>query len=249
MKLLKLEKHKNKLYIFLVFILGLFGFYYSYKLVNVHEVELTDAIKFKREYESLNDTIRENTDKKMRSISIPEDNPFVYKEAKDIIEMINNKESFIVYFGFSDCPWCRSMVPSLIDVARDYKVSKIYYVDVKSIRDVIELNADKKLVTTKEGTEDYYKLVKLLSNVLEDYNLKDEKNKPISTGKKRIYAPNIVTVIEGSAKEMTSAISSLQKDAYMEISEDMKIDMYNKIKCMVTCLNDSKNTCSIKSSC
>ena len=82
----------------------------------------SDAIRFKNDYESLNGVENEDNGKEFRSINILEDNPMVYKEAGDIIDMINNKESFVVYFGFTRCPWCRSIVSTLIEVANDYNV-------------------------------------------------------------------------------------------------------------------------------
>lgn len=249
MNLAKLKKQRNKLYILFAIIFMLFASFCVYKLSAPSDGKMTDAIKFKNEYESLNNKIRENSDKKIRSIDIPKDNPFVYAEASDIIKMINQEESFIVYFGFPDCPWCRSVVPTLLKVADDYNIDKIYYVNVKEIRDTIELDSNGETITTKQGTDDYYKLLDLLNNVLEDYKLKNKDNESVSIGEKRIYAPNIITIIDGEAKEMTSGISDLQTDGYMELNEEMKTDMYNKIKCIVKCLNDSQNTCSIKSSC
>ena len=44
--------------------------------------ELTDAEKFKQEYEKING--EESYGKKTRTVSIPTDNPFIYKEASDI---------------------------------------------------------------------------------------------------------------------------------------------------------------------
>lgn len=237
----------------------LFAFYFIYQIAssknnqlvnNEQEVpQITDAIKFKNEYEALNNTIREKDGKTIRSIELPSNNPFIYKEPQDIINMINNKETFMVYFGFTDCPWCRSILPTLSKVATDNNISKIYYVDVKDIRDTFELDSKNKPVRTKEGTKEYYELLTLLDNVLADYTLTTSKNKKVSTKEKRIFAPNVVAVINGEAKELTSGISPLQTDGYMELTDEMNTDMYNKLKCIATCLNDSKNTCEIKSSC
>lgn len=202
----------------------------------------TDSLKFKEEYESLNG--EENSfGKEYRTISISEDNPFVYKQADDIVEMINNNETFAVYFGFDSCPWCRSVVPTLIEVAQDLNIEKIYYVDVKDIRDTIEINEDGKLETTKKGTDGYYKLIELLDNVLSDYTLVDSDGNNISTDEKRIYAPNIVIVVDGKAKRLESGISEKQTDGYMELTDEIKEDTYNKYIDILEYMKSKQNSC------
>lgn len=183
-----------------------------------------DANKFKKEYEGENNKTLGG--REIRKLSIPSDNPFVYKTSKDIVEGINNKESFIVYFGFSTCPWCRSVLPSLIEVAKDNNIKEIYYVDVKDIRDRLSYdNSAKKVVIEDEGDKEYLELLGLLADVLDDYSLTDENGKTIKTGKKRIYAPNIIVVEKGEAKEKVTGISELLADPYMEITEDVEKDI------------------------
>ena len=135
------------------------------------EVVITDAIKFKEEYESINGNKVGNSSYTVRELSIPDDNPFVYASANDIITMMDNNETFIVYFGFNSCPWCRSVLPTLLEVADDLELEKIYYVDVKDMRDTLAVNEKGKVYTVKEGTEGYIGLLSRLDNVLEDYTL------------------------------------------------------------------------------
>ena len=117
----------KKYIIFIVVILLLIGCSNSKK----KDEFKTDVLKFKAEYEKLNNRETNYNDKKYRELKISDNNPFIYKEAKDIIDMIDNKETFAVYFGFSSCPWCRSIIPSLIDVSNDLYIDTIYYVDIK----------------------------------------------------------------------------------------------------------------------
>lgn len=215
------------------------------------EVELSDASKFKIEYESINGDIIEGTEHTVRSLSIPEDNPFVYASANDIITMMDNNETFVVYFGFAKCPWCRSVLPVLLDVASELKIDKIYYVDVKDIRDVLEVDENGDIATVKEGSEGYIGLLNRLDNVLEDYTLEYD-GEEIKTGEKRIYAPNVVSIVNGEAKELETGISDAQIEAgnpYMELTEDMKKDTYNKFNCSIKCVIENKNTCSSKNAC
>lgn len=212
-------------------------------------IEETDATKFKEEYEKLNGITREKDGKTIRTIEIATDNPFKYKAADDIVQAIDNKETFIVYFGFSDCPWCRSVVPTLIEVAKDLKIDNIYYVDVKEIRDTIQLDSNNKAITKTKGSDGYYKLLESLDDVLEDYELSTEDGENINTGEKRIYAPNIIAVVDGKPLKLTSGVSSKQTDAYMELTDDIKKDMYNNIKEVLELVIDTKNSCDFNSAC
>lgn len=216
---------------------------------NNEDEVLTDAMKFKNEYESINGTVREKDGKTIRSLNIPSDNPMTYATARDIIDSIKGKETFVVYFGFSDCPWCRSVIPTLIDVAKENNLNEIYYVDVKEIRDVLDLDDNGDVVTTKKGTDDYYELLTYLNDVLSDYNLTNSSGEIVSTGEKRIFAPNIVSVVNGEAKELESGVSDKQTDPYMELTEDMIAEMNYKFKCAIKCVTESRNSCSLEQAC
>lgn len=214
-----------------------------------NKVGQSDAEKFKEEYETLNGTTREKDGKTIRTIEISTDNPMVYADENEIIEMMEDEKSFVVYFGFSDCPWCRSAIPTLIEVAKDLGLDKIYYVDVKKIRDTMAIDEEGNVITETKGTDGYYGLLKKFDNVLDDYTLKDEDNNEVETGEKRIYAPNIVAVVEGNPVELTDGISEKQTDGYMELTNEMQEESYNKIKCTIQCVADENKTCSAKSSC
>lgn len=205
----------------------------------------SDSIKFKEEYESLNG--KDNNGNVIRVVNIDSDNPFIYKDASDIVKMINNKETFIVYFGFSKCPWCRSMIETLIKVANDYEIDTIYYVDVLDIRDTLKLDDNNEVITEKEGSKDYMKLIKLLDNVLSDYNLKDEDGNTIETGEKRIYAPNVISVVDGKATLLEEGLSDNQDDPYQKLTSDMLEEEYDKLSKVMIEVNN--NVCSTDSKC
>ena len=83
----------------------------------------SDAEKFKEEYESINN--KEIYGNKARELNIDKNNNIVYKSDEEIVQMIKNKETFVVYFGFPKCPWCRSVLPSLLDVSSDLGLEKL----------------------------------------------------------------------------------------------------------------------------
>lgn len=206
------------------------------------EVKNTDAIKFKEEYEKLNGEKNRNG-VTYREVEIDEENPFVFATAEEIQDKIDNKETFAVYFGFNSCPWCRSIITTLIEVADDLNIEKIYYVDVLDIRDTYELNSKNKPEKTKDGSEGYNNLINSLANVLSDYTLTTEKGKTVQVGEKRIYAPNLVSVVDGKAQKLNTGISEMQTDSMMELTDEMKKDTYNQFKCVLDCLQEDVKVC------
>lgn len=208
----------------------------------------TDAMKFKEEYESLNGTTS-SSGKTIRTININKDNPIIYKTEEEIINMVENKETFVVYFGFASCPWCRSIINNLINASNDLKLDKIYYVDVLKIRDTMTIDDNNQIITETRGSTGYYQLLKIFDKVLSDYTLKNKNNETIKTGEKRIYAPNIISVVNGEVQTLTTGISDNQKYAYMELTESINKDSYNKIKCTIRCVSDAKNSCSSDKMC
>ena len=233
---------KKKVLIFIAIILAALVFGFIYKINS--DYKKTDAYKFKVEYESLNN---EDTGygKVYRELNINKKNRIKYSTAKEIVEKTENNETFVVYFGFAKCPWCRSMIENLIDLSIENEID-IYYVDVLDIRDTIEY-VDGELKTTKEGDKDYMKLIELYGDVLSDYNVKNGDEK-ISTGEKRIYAPNVIAVVNGEAKEMVEGVSEKLEDPYGEITEEMKKTSIKQLKCIFKCINEA-NVCTGPSSC
>lgn len=193
---------------------------------------MSDSIKFKKEYEKLNNT-------KFRNVNIDKNNPFKYKDIKDIVDMVEKKESFIVYFGFSSCPWCRMIIEELVNVSNEEDINIIYYVDIKNIRDEYNIvNNKSKLI--KKGNKNYLKLLKLFDNILDDYKIND-----YNLNEKRIYAPTIISVINGKAEKKESAVEGIS-DPYKKLTKNEKKEIKRKIKCILTCYKDGIASCSSK---
>lgn len=178
----------------------------------------SDNMKFKKEYESLNNTTREKDNKIIRSISIDENNPFVYSTCEEISNKINDKETFIIYFGFADCPWCRSVLEPFIQCSNDNKIATVYYVDIKDVRDEKE-EQDGKVITTKEGDQNYMKLIEQLSSILPDY-----------VDEKRIMAPSFISIVNGTPTLLVDGISEDQTDGYQDLTDDMISYSYSQFQ-------------------
>ena len=187
-----------------------------------------DAIKFKEEYESFNDKSNDYFD--YRALSIDEDNPFIFATDEETVKMIENKETFIVYFGDPQCPWCRSIIEQAIKSAKKNGIDKIYYVRFwdgfheEKIRDVYELDENNKPKLKQEGSKAYSKLLEYLDDVLSDYTLKDKNGNKVDVGEKRIFLPNFVAVVKGEAKELIEGISESQTEYNGELTEEILND-------------------------
>ena len=236
----------NKLFMIIVTVLAAIVLVLNIQKVITNNSQ-TDGIKFKEEYEKLNGK-KNDQGKKYREITIDSKNKIVYKTTEEVLDLIDKKKSFVLYFGFDTCPWCRSVVPTLASISKELN-QEVYYIDVKDIRDTFELDDDNKPKLVKKGSKDYSRLLEKLEPVLEDYTLTDSDNNEIKVGEKRIYAPSIVSVIDGKAKELTTGISDKQTDGYMKLTKEMEKDTYNKIKKVLKQVSDKNNTCYLDKGC
>ena len=183
------------------------------------KVEPKKVNKFKKEYESLNGKIDEHSKKEYMSINIDEDNPFVYITVDEVINKLQ-KGTSVIYFGFPECPWCRNLVPVLIDAAKELGVDKIYYYNAVKIRDTKELDDEGNIITTKEGTKEYNKIVELLYDYLPEYKgLEDESVK-------RLYLPTVVFIKDGEVTYLHTGTLDSQEDPHKKLSKQQ----YNELK-------------------
>lgn len=189
----------------------------------------TDNIKFKKEYESQNSEeiiAGEN----YRKLDISKTNPFVYSNGDEIVNKIENKETFYVYIGSSKCPWCRSVIEKFIEIANLNNIDKVYYVDIwngdheEILRDKYTLDEKNKPKKIVDGTESYYKLLKYFDEFLSDYTLTTSKGKTVKVGEKRILAPTFVYIEEGTAKKLVTGISDKQTTYNAELTNEILED-------------------------
>lgn len=217
---------KKKILLSMVAIILLFGI--ATGCGKKEEKKNEDAIKFKEEYESFNNKSNDYFD--YRTLNIDEDNSFVFITDEELVKKIENKDTFIVYFGDPQCPWCRSVVEQATKSAKENGIDKIYYLRFwdkfheEKIRDVYELDEDNKPRLKQEGSKAYPKLLEYLDNVLSEYTLKDKDGNSINVGEKRIFLPNFVAIVNGEAKELIEGVSEKQTGYNDELTEEILKD-------------------------
>ena len=207
--------------LFLVFLLmGVISLsVYDMKVKNIN-----DSLKFKEEYEGFNG--EKNDYFEYRNLSITEKNPIIYSSAEEIVQKIENNETFIVYFGDPECPWCRSVIEQAINSANENGISKIYYVRIwngfhnEILRDVYELDKESPVLKVK-GSVSYYKLLKYFDKLLKDYTLTNKDNKTIQVNEKRIFAPSFIYVKDGNPLQLVDGISKKQESYNSTLTEEI----------------------------
>lgn len=118
---------------------------------------------------------------------VSKDNPFVYRDAKEIIKILEHGTG-VVYFGFPDCPWCQAYVGILNNVAKKEKIEKIYYFDIYEARE--------------KNTKEYKKIVSILKKYLKS----DEEGNP------RVYVPDVYVVVDGKIINHNNETSVVEED-------------------------------------
>lgn len=203
-----------------------------------NEVLKSDAARFKEEYEALNGTMNDNNKMNYPIVEVNEDNPIVYKTDDEVVEFLENGTG-IIYFGFSSCPWCRTMVPRLLKAAESTSLGEIIYVDIQHIRDTLTLDDNDQVVVSNEGTNGYKEILKKLDKVLEPYYLTNSKGKKIDTNEKRLYAPTVITVKNGEILDIHVDTLSTQKSGYQALTQKEEEELFGIYQKMILKMMDS----------
>ena len=185
---------------------------------------ITKATSFKDSYEYYNG--KENEMGKIhRTITIPEENPFVESDLEELIAKLKLGETFYVYFGDQLCPWCRAVIEQATLSATENEIETIYYIDVWD-EEGNELFRDKyqaehnEAVLILEGSDEYKYIISEFKDILDDYTLKDDNDNEIVIGK-RIYAPNFIKVVDGKAVKLVDGIPEGLEDPRAELTPEM----------------------------
>lgn len=204
----------------LLIILGVISSIFIYYKVGKSDIT-SDEKRFKVEYESLNNQ-KDASGNTYLSLDIDKNNNFVYATFDEIKEIITKGDG-VIYFGHPENPWCRLIVPVLIEAMENTDLDEIYYFDAEDIRDIKELDANGNINILKKGTTEYYELVDLLKDYLPSYQgLNDESIK-------RIYFPTVIFVKDGQIVASDSSILNEKENPYTPLSDEEQRLFVNKM--------------------
>ena len=222
-----MEKDKKILLSLVMIVLVLAGVFGGFAWYGFHDSEnnLSDAEKFKREYESYNGKINESNQMSYPNVSVSSENPIQYLSDDEAASLLKDQTG-LFYFGYPSCPWCRTMVPILLAAAKSTNLGKIYYVDIQNIRDKISLDEKDELVVEDEGTNGYRNILNVLDSVLEPFYLTGKDGKKIDTLEKRLYAPTVVSVKDGKILSIHVDTVASQKSGYSPLSKEEEEELF-----------------------
>ena len=204
-----------------------------------------DAIKFKKEYESLNGEVSKSG-KKYLDVNIEKNNIIKYATIEEINDIIKTGTG-VIYFGYPECPWCRNAIPCLLEAASNTALDKIYYLNLYDVRDILSVGEDGSIVTEVEAKEGYTELLKNLDSILDDYIIKDKDGNEVNTGEKRLYVPTVVFVLDGEIVDYYMDTVPTQTDPYVPLTEKEKNELINIYKEKIVKVLD--DTCTIEEKC
>lgn len=206
---------KVKIELIVLVVIFLLSSYLIYTFVDsdTKNIVTNSEIRFKEEYEKLNGVYNEQTNHYYKAIEILENSNVEYKNANEIIDILKNGTG-VIYFGFPECPWCRNLVPLLVEEIQECNVS-FYYYNAREIRDTKHMDEDGQVVIDKEGTAEYYEILSLLGNYASEYS-------GITDSSKRLYFPTVVFVRNGQIIDVHEGTLDDQEDPYTELTEEQK---------------------------
>jgi predicted bacteriocin transport accessory protein len=145
-----------------------------------------------------------------------ENHVFVDMTVKEMAADMDAGKTFVVYFGFSNCPWCKEAMPVLNDTAKENDM-KVGYINTR---------ADSSW-TSNTDIDDYDVVVERLSDYLE-YD---------DDGKKHLYTPDVYFIKdgkvvmnhEGTLDGQNAKTSSLTDDETKELAADYQ-EGFDKLK-------------------
>jgi hypothetical protein len=185
--------------------------------------QVSGAQTFEEEYEVLNGQTTMDGENVYSTIDVPADNRVEYVDLAEVQNILASGTG-VMYFGFPECPWCRTLVPVLFEAtaASGYE-GPVYYANFLSERDKLSLDDKGNIVVEQEGTEAYKQLVATLYYWLGPYSgLNDESIK-------RIYFPSTVFVKDGQIMDVHLTTVDSQESGYDALTEEQHAELLSAL--------------------
>lgn len=186
-----------------------------------------DSVKFKKEYEKMNNLI----DKV--AINVDKDNLIKYSSLEEINKKIDNNDSFVIFFGSPYFNESRYTINAFIEASKEYGIEEIYYVDLmpegkeeNDIRTAYGLNENGEVYKTREGSDEYNKFIssakELLPNPYEEFI-----NNSVYAGEKTILNAGYIYVKYGVPVSYTDGRPAETQD-YSLVTKERFIEIFKE---------------------
>jgi len=143
-----------------------------------------DGLRFKREYEALNGQYNKDGDR-YREISINRNNNVVYLTYDELVDFAANGTG-LLFFGRPGCPFCRALVPTMLDFADEQDIN-IYYFNIEYDREA--------------NNERYQHILALFDEFLPtDTATQNEDDPDFNPNLKRVVLPHLFFLRDGIIK-------------------------------------------------
>ena len=206
------------------------GLYYYFNDDKDTTNDSIDMVKFEKEYEEYNGKETPYGGNYLE-IDIAKENNIKYSSYDEVYSILEDGTG-VIYFGFPTCPWCRNLVPVLVDAAKEAGIDTIYYLNNMEDRDSKEL-VDGEIVIKKNGTKNYYKLVEKLESVLGEYEGLNDSNI------KRLYYPTVIFVKDGKIVDSHIGTVDSQENPSVFLNDEqykeLKDTLVNKMTKLIVC--------------
>lgn len=194
-----------------------------------------DELAFKDEYEILNGTeVAENY--VLKTVNIDSDNNVKYVSDDEILDLLTNGTN-VIYFGWADCNWCRSVVPTLINVLKENDINTLNYYDFKKLRTAYENSNDTKKI------EIYEKILDIIGEDITSVFAEDS----LRNGEKKILAPTVVFIKDGKYIGLHFKSVDSQINSTDDLNETQIKELKNKYQILIDQLEN--NVCSTDEGC
>lgn len=167
--------------------------------------KISDSLKFKKEYEALNGK-KDDSNVSYLPIEISKDNTVRYCDYDKAIEALENG-THLVYLGWPGCPWCRSMLPVLIEEVNKVQGVYIYYCNILSLREAFENDPQ-----SSSGRQ-----YKRFADLLEEY-----AGSKYEDGTAKLTASNVYFVREGEIIAVHNRTVESHLDPYEPLMDYQK---------------------------
>ena len=143
------------------------------------------SLRFKQEYEELNDVLNDDGTNRYFYLAIDEDNNIVYLTYEKLLDFTSGGKG-LLYFGRPACPWCRLLIPYMLEYAKEADVN-IYYYDIERDRD--------------EDNEQYRNILRIFRGYFPtDTVTQNENDRDFNPGLKRVVLPQLFYMHNGAIK-------------------------------------------------